>query len=270
MAKAAGKLCLPSTAALCAGLVLLAATAIAQPNDGASPSARTTIVDAADRTGTNPASVRDTLEVSNAFRSLGDGLFVDDAKWHYAHAFAQHRLRARVDLPLSFANVTGRTEAGLGDLGVGLEWIAVVGARTAWIAGADATVDTSTNDALTIGHNTVAPSVAVVLALQRHTLASLSYRHHVSLGSADDRPDIAEGTLEAALVRRFADDTWLRALPTAVFDVEGDTTHLRLDAEWGRVLAAGASTWVRAGRAFGASDERPFDWSLVIGFRFVR
>jgi hypothetical protein len=41
-----------------------------------------------------------------------------------------------------------------------------------------------------------------------------------------------------------------------------------VDAEWGRVLAGGASTWVRVGGMIGAS--RPFDWSLAIGFRFVQ
>src|SRR5262252_1088889 len=70
------------------------------------------VVDPADRSGTNPANLRNTLDLWNEFRSVGDGLFSDSVAWQYAQAFAGRRMRARVELPLQLANVTGRTEAG--------------------------------------------------------------------------------------------------------------------------------------------------------------
>ena len=112
-------------------------------------------------------------------------------------------------------------------------------------------------------------SAGFVFAPRLATVFSARYQHRVSLGSADDRPDISEGTLEAAVVQRFGNGTWLRALPAVVIDYEHGEDYVRLDGEWGRVLTGGMSTWVRAGRAFGSDSSRRYDWSLVIGFRFV-
>ncbi len=234
----------------------------------AAPSA-SLVTDPTDRTGTNPANLRDTVDVSNGFRSLGDGLFEDQVRWGYAQSTAGRRLRARLELPLLVANVTGRTEAGFGDVVLGVEWAALVRERTAWLAGADVAFDTSTNEALSTGQHVLAPSAGFVFAPRLATNVSARYQHRVSVGSADERPDISEGTLEAAVVQRFGNGTWLRVLPAVVIDYEHDEDYVRLDGEWGRVLTGGMSTWVRAGRAFGSDSSRRYDWSLVIGFRFV-
>ena len=248
----------------------LAVPASAQPTATSTPApAASLVTDAADRTGTNPANLRDTVEVSNAFRSHGDGLFDDQVTWSYAQALAGNRLRARVELPLTVANVTGRTEAGFGDLALGVEWAALVRGRTAWLAGVDVAFDTSTNVALSTGQHVIAPSVGVAFAPRLTTVVSARYRHRVSVESVDDMPDVSDGTLEAAVVQRFGNGTWLRALPAVVLDYELDESHASLDGEWGRVLTGGMSTWVRAGRVFGSASSRRYDWSLVVGFRFV-
>lgn len=232
------------------------------------PGELVSVVDPADMTGTNPVSLRNTLDVSNDFRSVSDGLFFDEATWQFAQAFADHRMRARVELPLRFANITGRTEAGFGDVVAGWEWLPVVQGRVAWLAGVDMGLDTGTNAALATSHSIVAPSAALVFVPRRDTVLSVRYAQRLSLNSVEDVPDIDDGVVEATLVRRFGDGTWIRALPAAVIDYEHSEVWGRLDGEWGRVLSGGASTWVRAGGAFAAS--RPFDWTVAIGFRFVQ
>jgi hypothetical protein len=226
------------------------------------------VSDPADRTGTNPANLRDTLDLSNDFRSPGSGLFVDEATWMYAQAFAGRRMRARAELPLQFGNVTGRTEVGFGDVIAGWEWLAAARGRVAWLAGADVGFDSGTNPALATGHTVLTPSAGLAFVPRLDTVLSVRYDQRVSLDSVEDLRDINVGTFEAAIVRRFGDGAWIRAVPAAVFDYEQSEAWGRLDGEWGRVLSGGASTWVRAGGAFGAS--RPFDWTIVIGFRFVQ
>jgi hypothetical protein len=228
-----------------------------------------TIADPADRTGTNPANLRDIVELSNRFSSQGDGLFVDDVTWRYGQSFLDRRMRARVDVPLVFANVTGRTEAGLGDVEFGWEWVAGSTGRTAWLVGTDLSIDSATNEALATGHPVLSPSASLVFVPTREIVVSVQYRHRMSLGSADDWPDVADGTLEGAVVRRFTHGMWIRAVPALVVDHERDNTHGRLDGEWGRPLAGGFSTWVRAGGALGSQASRPSDWRLQVGFRMV-
>lgn len=222
-----------------------------------------------DRSGTNPATLRDTFDMGNVFASVDEGLFVDHASWSYAQALLSHHLRARVTLPMVVANVTGRTEAGLGDVQAGAEWLGLQRGRFAIVLGTVAGFDTSTNDALADRLPTVTPHATLVVVADDHSLFSVRYAYRVSLGSEVDRPDIAASTLEATAVRRFANGTWLRAIPALVIDHERGVTHGHLDAEWGRVLAGGFSTWVRGGRALGSDEARPDRWTLAIGIRLV-
>jgi hypothetical protein len=232
------------------------------------PDALAGVVDPADRTGTNPADFRDTLDLWNDFRSVGDGLFFDEVTWQYGKAFAGNRMRVRAQLPLQLANITGRTEAGFGDVVAGWESLPVVRGRVAWLAGIDMGFDTATNLALTTSHTVLAPSTRLAFALRRNTVLSVGYTHLVSLNSVEDVSDINEGAFETSIVHRFGDGTWIRAVPAIVLDHERRETWGRLDGEWGRILSGGASTWVRAGGVFGAPA--PYKWSVAIGFRFVQ
>jgi hypothetical protein len=226
-----------------------------------------TVADPADRTGTNPANFRHVVDLSNRFDSVDDELFVDHVSWRYAHAFARRRMRARVELPLMFGNVTGRTEAGLGDVAVGWEWLPAVRSRVAVLAGVELTFDSSTNEALAIGHDTAAPIVGLVVAPRDDTTISLRYDQRFSLNAVEGRPDVNKGTLEAAVVRRFVEGMWVRAVTSLDLDVEQEQTWGTIQGEWGRLLSDGFSTWVRGGAGLGAS--KPADWTVEFGFRVV-
>src|SRR5262245_14241758 len=92
------------TIVLLGAFALAPARTMAQAVTSPVPDALATVVDPADRSGTNPANLRSTLDLWNEFHSIGDGLFSDLAAWQYAQAFAGRRMRARVELPLQLAN----------------------------------------------------------------------------------------------------------------------------------------------------------------------
>ena len=252
---------------LACGVLLAAWPPAAISAQAVTRTALETVADPADRTGTNPANFRHVVDLSNRFDSVDDELFVDQVTWRYAHGFARRRMRARVELPLTFGNVTGRTEAGLGDVGVGLEWLAAARGRVAVFAGVDLTFDSSTNEALAIGHHTAAPIIGVVVAPRTDTTLSLVYDQRISLNAVEGRPDVNKGTLEAAVVRRFLESMWARAVTSLDLDVEQDDTWGTIQGEWGRLLSGGLSTWVRGGAGLGTS--KPADWTLEFGFRVV-
>jgi hypothetical protein len=248
---------------------LLTSPGLAQ-SGSALPGSLATIADNTDRTGTNPANLKNTLDLVSEFRSYGAGVFFDDIRWRYWQSVAAHRMRVRAELPLSFANLTGRLEAGLGDVLLGWEWVPLVHGRIAWLAGADVSFDSSTNEALAAGHHVVAPSVGVVHAPRRNVVLAVRYFQRTSFGSAGDRPDHHDTIIDGAVVRRFGDGTWVRASPTLVVDYENDRVSGRVYGEWGRLLTGGVSTWVRGGPVLGSRPSRPFDWALQVGFRFVQ
>jgi hypothetical protein len=225
------------------------------------------VADPADKTGTNPANLQNVLELSNRFESVDDQLFVDHVTWRYGQAFARRHMRARVDLPLTFGNLTGRTEAGFGDVALGWEWLAAVRGSVGVLTDVDLTFDTSTNDALAIGHHTVAPAVGIVVVPHDVLAISLRYDQRFSFNSVEGRPDINTGTLEATIVRRFSEGSWLRSMTSLEMNFEQSESWGALRGEWGRLLNGGFSTWVRAGAGLGTS--KPMDWTMELGFRFV-
>ena len=225
------------------------------------------VADLTDKTGTNPANLQSIAELSNRFESVDDQLFVNQVTWRYGQAFARRRMRARVDLPLIFGNLTGRTEAGFGDVAVGWEWLAAFRGRVGVLTGVDLTFDSSSNDALAIGHHTVAPAVGLVVVPRDAFVLSVRYDQRLSFNSVEGRPDVNKGTLEGAVVRRFSEGSWLRAVTSLDMDVEQNETWGALRGEWGRLLSSGFSTWVRAGAGLGAS--KPMDWTVELGFRVV-
>jgi hypothetical protein len=225
------------------------------------------VADLADKSGTNPANLQNIVELSNRFESVDDQLFVDQVTWRYGHAFARRHMRARVDLPLTFGNLTGRTEAGFGDVALGWEWVAAVRGRVGFLTSVDLTFDSSSNDALAIGHHTVAPAVGIVVVPRDVVAVSLRYDQRVSFNDVEGWPDVNKGTLEGAVVRRFSEGSWLRAVTSLDMNFEPGETWGALRAEWGRLLSGGFSTWVRAGAGLGTS--KPMDWTVELGFRVV-
>jgi hypothetical protein len=225
------------------------------------------IADPADKTGTNPANLQNVAELSNRFESVDDQLFADQVTWRYGQAFAGRRMRARVDLPLTFGNLTGRTEAGFGDVALGWEWLAAIRGHTGFLTGVDLTFDTSSNDALAIGHHTVAPIVGAVFVPRSNLAVSVRYDQRFSFNSVEGWPDVNKGTLEAAVVRRFSEGSWLRAVTSLDMNFEQSETWGAVRGEWGRLLFGGFSTWVRTGAGLGSS--KPMDWTVELGFRVV-
>jgi hypothetical protein len=225
------------------------------------------VADPRDKTGTNPANLQTIVEFSNRFESVDDQLFVDQVIWRYGQAFSRRRMRARVDLPLTFGNLTGRTEAGFGDVALGWEWLANVRGRVGFLTGVDLTFDSSSNDALAIGHHTLAPSVGIAFVPRDVLVISVRYDQRASFDSVEGWPDVNKGTLEGAVVRRLSEGSWLRAVTTLDMNFEESETWGALRAEWGRLLSGGFSTWVRAGAGLGTS--KPMDWTVELGFRVV-
>lgn len=52
-----------------------------------------------------------------------------------------------------------------------------------------------------------------------------------------------------------------------VYNWEGETFFNQTEVEWGRVLGPGISSYVRPG--VGMGGDRPLDWNLEFGLKFI-
>jgi len=222
-----------------------------------------------DKTGTNPLNLQQAVTVSNEFASLADALFVDAAVYSYAMPLARRRLSAEIELPLVTSNVTGRTEAGFGDLGARVVWIPWLAERIGLLSGVDTTWSTATNSALGLGRHTLTPFVQLILLPSSRTIVAPRYGQRVSAGGKGDRPDINEAALGVYTVWLPTPMTWIVVEPEVVFDLERDWTNGDVVFEYGRLLFGGVGTYIRPRVGLGHRGAKPFEWALEVGFRII-
>jgi len=222
-----------------------------------------------DKTGTNPLNIQTTVVVVNDFRSLPDALFSNTSRYRYVMPLARRRMSAWLDLPILASNVTGRTEAAFGDLGVRWSWIPWIQRSRGVLVGVDTAWRTATNEALGDGRHTLAPFVQMVFLPSPATVTGASYMQRQSVGGDSQRLDISEGVATFYLAWLPTAAMWTIAEPQMVVDYENDDTSGRIDVELGRVLFGGVGTYVRPGLGIGSRSARPFDWKLEIGFRVI-
>jgi len=221
-----------------------------------------------DKTGTDPLNLQPTLELLNDFWSLPDELFFNLTAYRYARPFRARTMTVGLELPLAASDVSGRVQAGFGDLAVGWRGIAWAGGRSGILLGVDASFDTATRDALGSGKQVLAPALVWVFYPVERLIVAPSYRHRISLGGDDDRLDVQTGTLDLTLVYRFGRNEWAMLKPELDLDYENESdVSGGLTFEYGRVLFGGVSGFFGPGLAWG--DRRPFDWSVHFGLRAV-
>lgn len=221
-----------------------------------------------DKTGTNPLNLQTAVIVFNDFHSRPDRLFVNRSQYRYVTPLAGRRMSVRFDVPVIVSNVTGRTEAALGDLGTRWSWIPWFTRARGLLVGVDTTWNTSTNEALGYARATVIPFAQFVVRASRAAIVGMSYEQRLGVGGDTEGPDIAIGTL-AVYLAWLRSTNWLVAEPQLIIDYEDNDTSGRLDVEWGRLLFGGVGTYIRPGVGMGSTRAKPFDWKLEIGFRVI-
>ena len=97
-------------------------------------------------------------------------------------------------------------------------------------------------------------------------------RPHISSSSATQvdaaRSDVLRSQFDLFYLRLAGDSKWwILADPQAVIDHENDLGFALLEAEYGRMMFGGLSSYFRA--SFGIGKDRPYNWSGEFGFKVI-
>ncbi len=222
-----------------------------------------------DKTGTNPLNIQTTVSVLNDFQSQPDGLYANRTRYQYMMPLDRRRMSARLDAPFVVSNITGRTEAALGDLGARWQWIPWIAGSRGVIVGLDTTWNTATNAALGSGRHTVAPFVQAVFHQFTTAIVVASYEQRLSAGGDAGRSDVSVGTATFYVAWLPSSNVWLIIEPKLIADYELDNKSGRIDVAAGRLLLGGVGTYVRPGIGIGQRAAKPFDWKLEVGFHII-
>lgn len=228
-----------------------------------------------DDSGTNPTNLQRAAKVFNrylAFDAGGRDAHLNELSVRYLEPFADGAMALGLTVPLASAELGGRSESGLGDVSLSYNWVAHDGALDGVIVGLEAVFDTASDELIGRGKTLLAPSALFEAYLYPWFIVTVAYRHGLSVGGDDERPDIREGRLAFSAIYTSPGKTrWVILSPTAVFDYENEVEFAVIEVEGGLLLApvgeGALGVYLRPG--VGVGEDRAFDWSVEAGVQVV-
>jgi hypothetical protein len=237
-----------------------------------------------DKTGTNPLNFTFDARLYNEYQWLntaGDGeqnittlefrAPLGDGKWQFRGKIRGQFLRADFNSDGS----DDVDEYGFGDTDIRFMTIPYISNKMGVAPGIELILPTATDPSLGSGAFTVAPFVflAFFKPIGPGSIFVPGYQHFVSLDEDPGRGRVNRGLIDLFLVKTFADNQfWAYIDPQVILDYEKSNYFAQIELQAGAMLdkllgTKGHSVWVMP--SFGVGADRPYDYSLEVGYKFV-
>lgn len=235
-----------------------------------------------DKTGTNPINFTNDARLYNEYRWLnteGDGSQnLVTAEYRMPFASGKWQLRAkvrRVDLKADFNNdgFDNVDEGGMGDTDIRFMTVPYLSMekKMGVAVGVEFFLDTASNDSLGAGATSVAPFVFLPFfnPIGPGSIFVPGYQHIISVDEDAGRDKVHQGLIDMFLVKTWDENKyWGYVDPQIVLDYEKNTEFMLLEIQAGMMLSrAGHSIWAMP--SFGVGNDRPYDFSLEVGYKIV-
>ena len=237
---------------------------------------------AKDKTGTNPLNFTFDARLYDEYRWLntaGDGSQnLLTAEFRMPIAGGKWQLRGKVrsnDLKADFNNdgFDDVDESGFGDTDIRFATVPYFNMekKLAVFAGVEFFLDTASEDALGAGATSVAPFAFVVFLnpFGPGTIFVPGYQHTISIDEDDGRDKVHQGLIDMFLVKTWSENKyWGYVDPQIILDYEQDVEFGLLEIQAGMMIGAKGHS-IYAMPSFGVGTNRPYDFSLEIGYKIV-
>jgi hypothetical protein len=237
---------------------------------------------AKDKTGTNPVNFTFDARLYNEYRWLntaGDGgqnLTTFEFRAPFASGKWQFRGKVRaVDLKADF-NDDGTDdvdEFGFGDTDLRLMTVPYMNLekKMAVALGVEFFLNTASEDELGAGATSVAPLIFLGFfnPIGPGSVLFPGYQHTFSIDESDGRSKVHSGLIDMFLVQTFKENKyWGYVDPQIILDYENDIEFMLLEIQGGMMVGpAGHSAYIMP--SFGVGTDRPYDFSLEVGYKIV-
>ena len=222
-----------------------------------------------DRTGTNPLNLQHQIDVWNAFLDL-ETLYLNSTTYRHAVPFFHRRVRLSGLVPFGVSNLTGATESGIGDVGADLEWTPWLAEGRGLVAGVRTTWNTSSSEGLGYGGtHTLMPYAQYVHEVSPRLRIAPFFGYRIGVGGNDFAATYKDLITGVMAVWPTTDRTWIATTPQIVFDLSNDRTYGDVGGEVGVMVLEHVGTYGRLSLGFGRDGEKPYDWGVTFGVRFV-
>ena len=239
-----------------------------------------------DKTGTNPMNFTFDARLYNEFQWLntaGDGnQNITTFEFRAPFAGGKWQFRSKVRGVGLKADVNGDgtddvDEYGFGDMDLRFMNIPYLNMKKkmAVALGAEFFLPTAVEDTLGSGAWTVAPLIFLGFfnPLGPGSIIVPGYQHKISITERDGRSQVHQGLIDIFIVKTFRDNQfWGFIDPQILLDYENDKEFMLLELQAGMMTdkyfgTKGHSAYIMP--SFGIGTDRPYDYSLEVGYKIV-
>ena len=235
-----------------------------------------------DKTGTNPANFSFDARLYNEYRWLnteGDGgqnLTTFEFRAPFASDKWQFRGKIRaVDLKADF-NDDGTDdvdEFGFGDIDIRFLTVPIFipEKKFALAAGVEFFLPTASDDSLGSGAISVGPMIFLGFfnPFGPGSVLFPGYQHTFSIDEDDGRDQVHSGLIDLFYVQTYKENKfWTYVDPQIVLDYEKDEYSMLLELQGGMMVGPKGHS-IYAMPSFGVGGDRPYDFSIEVGYKIV-
>jgi len=254
--------------------------------------AESAVTDKNDKSGTNPINFQRDLRIYNEYlwlNTAGDGnqnLTTLEFRTPFAGGKWQFRTRIPYSVLAADVNDDGRDDiddSGLGDINFRLMTVPVLKGANGFAVGLEAFLNTASEDSLGAGSTSLAPVVfwghffrGGFGPWKKGGLFAPGLQYKFSVDEDEGRDKTEQVILDINLLLMAEDgQSWLFAEPQIVFDLENDAEFAIMDIEFGWMMTKwlpdmkGQSFYLRPTFTIGSGSDRPTDYGIEVGYKFV-
>ena len=235
-----------------------------------------------DKTGTNPMNFTHDLRLYDEYRWLeteGDGsqnLLTTEYRSPFAGGKWQFRGKIRRnDIKADFNDdgFDDVDEGGFGDTDIRIMTVPYLNMekKLAVALGVEAFFNTASEEALGTGATSVAPFIflGIFNPIGKGSIFVPGYQHTISIDEDRGRSKVHSGLIDMFLVKTWnSNKYWGYVDPQILLDYEAHTEFMLLEFQAGMMLGrAGHSIWAMP--SFGVGKDRPYSFSLELGYKIV-
>jgi hypothetical protein len=235
-----------------------------------------------DKTGTNPLNFTNDLRLYNEYRWLnteGDGgqnLTTLEFRTPFASGKWQFRAKIRGVFLNADLNDDGNDdidESGFGDTDIRFGTVPYFSMekKMGVFAGVEFFLPTASEDALGSGAASVAPFafLAFFNPIGPGSILVPGYQQTVSFYEEDGRDRVNQGLIDLFLVQTFKENKyWAYVDPQVILDYENDEEFMLIELQGGMMVGAKGHS-IYAMPSFGVGGDRPYDFSIEVGYKIV-
>jgi hypothetical protein len=226
-----------------------------------------------DKSGTNPAKLTRSLNITNEFRWLDRSRWHNQTQFRFSQPFSNDTMNVQIKAPLVSTNLDGgRQLTGVGDIGLKWNWVAYIDRSQGVVLSAEVTAPTASEKVMGGGKWLFAPGITYAVFLSPEWILAPALVYTSSFAGDDKRSSVSRVDLDIYTVYRpKGQNWWLTSDLTVGYDFIARkipaTYKLALGTNIGKIGDAAVNLSIQPG--IGIGIDKPIKYSIQAGLSVV-